>query len=93
MTPEEFKAKAKPRLRKKQYGELEWSDVTSVVGTANQGYKDRIVEAVQLEQSAEIGRVILFLIEEHVKANVDAELDSIIADGSLTLAEFSRIFN
>lgn len=93
MTPEEFKVKARAKLRSKHYQELVWNDLVSVVGGSQPIIKDRILDAIKTEQRAEVGRIILYLIEQKVKIDVESELDSIVADGQLSLEEFSRIFD
>lgn len=92
MTPEEFKRKARTRLRAKRLQELVWSDVASAVSGSDSTFKARIVEAIKKESPGDIGRLVANLMIEQIKTEAEAELDTIVADGQLSLDEFDRIF-
>jgi len=92
MTPEEFKNKARAKLRAKRIKELAWSDITTAVGAAPQAFKDSVVEALRKENPGQVGRLLSNLMLDKVKVETEAELDSIVADNQLSLDEFDRIF-
>ena len=92
MTPAEFKDKAREKLRRKQIAEIDWTLVASTIGGLAPAEKNVIVEAFKEERPQRIGSLLLNHIAVVINANVEAELDSIIADGQLSLDEFNRIF-
>jgi hypothetical protein len=92
MTPAEFKKKARSKLKAKHIAEIDWSLITSTIGGLDTQAKGKIVEAFKSENPYNIGKEIGKHVLLQININVDAELDTIVAGGVLSLAEFDRIF-
>lgn len=87
-----FRKKAQSALYPKVMKEVEWEDIRNVIATSESS-KEKIVEAVREQNPSVVGQVIMVLIEQLVKDRVNTEINSIMSDGSITLAEFARIFD
>lgn len=92
MTPEEFKKVASPALKSKHIKEVNWGMVQSALASAPAQIKTNMEEAIHNQEVSKIGNIVLTLIHNKINIEVENELDSIIADGSLTLDEYDRIF-
>jgi hypothetical protein len=92
MTPAEFKNLVVNKLSDKRRGELTWAQFANVVQGFDAVEREQIVKAFQRGRGEQAGDFIQKRIDVAVRAAAVTEADNILADATLTQAEFLRIF-
>ena len=54
--------------------------------------KENMEAAIHNQEVSKVGNLVLTLLNEKINLAVEEEIDTIIADGTLTLDEYDRIF-
>lgn len=90
-TKAEVKQKLRPRVEGKVRKEFAWVDLVAAVQSGTTQDRSKIVMGVRNGSAQQVGRVILMLCRDRIKTTADVELDSILADDAIDLAEFDRV--
>ena len=91
-TQAEVSAKLTERLIHKQLAGLTWSDVVSAFGSATQQEKDALVNGIKRRSDAKMGNAIARVMRRRILVSAKAEADAMVANNTLSLAEFERAF-
>lgn len=87
-----LEARIKNRLRRELVGELQWGDIVQAFQATDNLAKQRIVSAAKEGRNANVAREFMRIVRVHVETKVQSEYDTIMADGSLSVAELERLF-
>lgn len=91
MTKDEAKAKFLPRLTAKRKTEATWGDIVSSVQSASTAQKSGIVDAYRQNSSAQIGHALQIIVDAYVAAQAEVEMNAILDDDAIDLAEIDRL--
>lgn len=93
MTPAEAKAFIADRLTPKKRAALQTADFVTAWQALTPAAKDAIVASAVAGKSEQAGQQIEHMLLAYARSLAEIDADTMVADGSLTLAEFSEIFD
>jgi hypothetical protein len=79
------------KLRPKIRDALTWSDIASQIGGLSAAQKAVLVTAVKANDPCAFGGRVLAIINSKIEADAAAEATTMLADGSLSADELTRI--
>jgi hypothetical protein len=92
MTKAQLKARIVPRLAAKIRREVTWGDIVSSVAAADPAYKQKIVDAIRVNNFRSAGETLSKIVQGKVNADANSEADAMLVDDVMTLDEIERAF-
>lgn len=79
------------RIERRLGAQLNWTTIAAAVQGLSAPEKANLVLAVESRSGEAIGRIVIRAVAQALKAEAEAQADSMLADGSLSVEELEQV--